>query len=101
MPTSPLPMNDAIDGLIRRYTEDRSLTRDDVLSDLRQLATVAALPVGDDSPSLDVELLARAMDIADPSIDDHDDEDHADHLAYAKDIAPIYAALRGGTPDAD
>ena len=44
---------------------------------------------------LDVERLARAMDRADPPVDnpDHEEEDHLEHLAYARDIAAEYARL--------
>jgi hypothetical protein len=45
--------------------------------------------------SLDVDRLARAMDTADVDVSggDHEDEDHEDHLAYARELAPIYARL--------
>jgi len=44
---------------------------------------------------LDVERLARAMDAADVDVFDRDDdpETHAEHLAYARDIAREYARL--------
>jgi hypothetical protein len=44
---------------------------------------------------LDVERLAKAMDAADPPITGDEDggEDHAEHLAYARDIARQYTAL--------
>lgn len=49
--TTDQPRADAIaahiDNLIRNYTEDRSLTRDDVLRDLDQLRHVAALAPAD------------------------------------------------------
>ena len=43
---------------------------------------------------LDVEVLAEAMDAADPPISgDEDDEDRAEHRAYAKVLAAEYARL--------
>jgi hypothetical protein len=46
------------------------------------------------SASLDVERLALAMDKADPSIDSDEEEDHAEHLAYATEIAREYDRVR-------
>jgi len=55
----------------------------------------AALTPPPAEPTLDVERLARAMDAADVDVFDRDDdpETHAEHLAYARDIAREYARL--------
>ena len=60
-----------------------------LLDDIR-----AALRAESGSVGLDVERLARAMDAADPPISgDEDDEDRAEHRAYAEVVAAEYARL--------
>lgn len=95
---------DAREAFIRRIV---ALTpgnfTDDFLFLLDRLDEARAAHRVEPAPTLDVGRLARAMDLVDVAIESEPDDeaDHAEHLAYARDIAREYAALAPADPTAD
>ena len=84
---------------LAKTTRIQASSRRACLDDLR-----AALSRGTAEPEagLDVDRLTRAMDAADPPVDGTpDDELHAEHLAYAKEIAAEYARLAPAPADGE
>ena len=75
------------------WTTDMEYGWDVAIQDV--LALLRSTPASREA-GLDAGLLALAMDEADPDVisgGGHEDEDHAEHLAYAKEIAAEYARL--------